>query len=87
MYAPKKKSALIILSAAIVVALIFKLWAAMSPIEQWILYESSETAPIGEFVSYEACSAELQKIQKPVGCRRVDGPFNLLNKIADVIFR
>ncbi len=87
MEASRKKPALIILGIIILVVFIFKLWTTSSPVEQWILYRSSEAAPSGEFGSSETCSVELQKLQEPAGCRRVDGPFNILNKIADVVFR
>jgi hypothetical protein len=87
MEALKKKPGLVILSIVVLGVLIFKFGTASLPREQWILYKASEAAPIAEFVSYEACSSEQQKLQEPSGCRRVDAPFNLLNKIADAVFR
>lgn len=53
--------------------------------ERWVHYEGYEDPKaLGEYGSYEECSVNMRAYRRASGCRRVDGPYGLLNKIADM---
>jgi len=52
--------------------------------ELWLHYEDADpVVALGEYGSYESCSMAAHVHGGPSGCRRVDGPFGLLNRMAD----
>jgi hypothetical protein len=54
--------------------------------EKWEHYNAS--APntiISEHTTFESCDKAMQQSQAQSGCRRVDGPYSLVNAIADFL--
>jgi hypothetical protein len=60
-------------------------WSFFAGDEQkWVHYEHGENMRmLGEYSSHEECSQIMMNHGGPSGCRRIDGPFGLLNRIAD----
>ena len=56
--------------------------------ERWIYYYANNPGiTLEEFSSYEFCEARMNKDKTHhAGCRRVDGPYKLINSVADYLF-
>jgi hypothetical protein len=63
------------------------LWDVVSgPGETWTNYRTQSQIDLGQYPSHESCALEMERSREPTGCRRVDGPFALLNVVADTVF-
>jgi hypothetical protein len=63
-------------------------WDYLSgPEEKWIYYYPGDSEIIlNEFSSYQLCENEMDKDKaQQASCRRIDGPYKLLNLIADYL--
>mgnify|MGYP003633487117 CR=1 FL=1 len=80
-------------AAAFISVPIFAVFAAMAgwnhfagDEQKWVHYEHGENMKIlSEHSSHEDCSIIMRSHGKPSGCRRIDGPFGLLNRITDSV--
>lgn len=54
--------------------------------EKWVHYENHNNPRVlGEYSSHEDCSVAMMSYEGPSGCRRVDGSFGIINRVADKI--
>ncbi len=81
----KKKISLIVVIFAFGVLSIILAWGVMSgDQEKWLHYQGAQA--IAEYSSFDRCNEEMKKHSAPSGCRRIDGPYKLLNDISDLVF-
>lgn len=81
------KSTVVVLVLALTVLSVFYVWDFLAgEQERWLHYSNPEQPVIlGEYGSYEECSQHMNSREAPSGCRRIDGPYNALNKLADFV--
>ena len=54
--------------------------------EKWIHYvKSGKPTILGEYESEEECSEHMNSHKDPSACRRVDGPYSVINTFADIV--
>lgn len=87
MLTPYKKFISILLAAGLCVVGIVSVWDYLSGSEEkWIHYVNPDDPKIlGEYSSNEECSKYMDSHEGPSGCRRVDGPYNAINELADIV--
>jgi len=82
---PVRKIAIYIFVPVFAVVAAIAGWEHFAPGEEkWVHYASGEDSrTLGEYGSHEECALLMMARDEPSGCRRIDGPFGLLNRIAD----
>ena len=82
-----KKKASILLIAAMGVVVVVSIWDYLAGSgEEWIHYVDSENPSIlGNYGSYEECTKHMKSHEGPSGCRRIDGPYSIINSLSDII--
>ncbi|WP_444894576.1 hypothetical protein ACJJIE_10710 [Microbulbifer sp. TRSA001] len=87
MQALNKKITLIIFASALLFAVVASVWDYMSGDEEtWIHYRNLESPRVlGEYDSSEECAKYMKSHEGPSGCRRIDGPYRVINAFADLI--
>ena len=85
-----RKLSLTLFFVGFFIVLVVLVWNFINGSEEtWVLYSVNESTIIIESThsSLEECSSNQNRNSNSVlGCRRVDGPYKILNKIADLAF-
>lgn len=57
------------------------------PEEKWVHYNANTpNTIINEHSSFESCNKAMEQSQAQSGCRRIDGPYSLINAVAEFLF-
>jgi hypothetical protein len=82
-----QKISLYFVSSAIAIFLLIYAWDIFSgEDETWAHYKGNDpNTIIYEYSSIESCDKAMKQSQEQSGCRRIDGPYGLINTIADFL--